>query len=115
MSYEDTIQAIARELRDAFPNDPRATQQTSPKRHRRRKRTTAELGPLALAQRNIDHHFLGCCSDRVVREVSDFGGMFAIASVAPHRVDRREAAVDKALGVERDFPGNLETLVLLHS
>jgi hypothetical protein len=42
MSYEDTIQAIARELRDAFPNDPRATQQTAPKRHRRRKRTTAD-------------------------------------------------------------------------
>jgi hypothetical protein len=40
MSYEDTIQAITRELREAFPNDPRATQQTAPKRRTRRKKTT---------------------------------------------------------------------------
>jgi hypothetical protein len=40
MSYEDTIQAITRELRDAFPNDPRATQPTAPKRRTRRKKTT---------------------------------------------------------------------------
>jgi len=40
MQYEDTIQAITRELRDASPNDPRATQRTAPKRRTRRKRTT---------------------------------------------------------------------------
>jgi hypothetical protein len=40
MSYEDTIQAITRELRDAFPNDPRTTQPTAPKRRTRRKKTT---------------------------------------------------------------------------
>jgi hypothetical protein len=40
MSYEDTIQAITRELREAFPNDPRATQQTAPKPRTRRKKTT---------------------------------------------------------------------------
>jgi hypothetical protein len=40
MSYEDTIQAITRELREAFPNDPRGTQQTAPKRRTRRKKTT---------------------------------------------------------------------------
>jgi hypothetical protein len=40
MSYEDTIQAITRELRDAFPNDPRATQPTAPKGRTRRKKTT---------------------------------------------------------------------------
>jgi hypothetical protein len=40
MQYEDTIQAITRELRDAFPTDPRAMQQTAPKRRMRRKRTT---------------------------------------------------------------------------
>ena len=39
MSYEDTIQAITRELRDAFPNDPRATQQTAPRSRTRRKKT----------------------------------------------------------------------------
>jgi hypothetical protein len=39
MSYEDTIQAITRELREAFPNDPRATRQTTPKRRARRKKT----------------------------------------------------------------------------
>ena len=40
MSYEDTIQAITRELREAFPNDPRVTKQTAPKRRTRRKKTT---------------------------------------------------------------------------
>jgi len=40
MSYEDTIQAITRELREAFPNEPRATQQATPKRRTRRKKTT---------------------------------------------------------------------------
>jgi hypothetical protein len=40
MSYEDTIQAITRELRQAFPNDPRATQQPAPKRRTRRKTIT---------------------------------------------------------------------------
>jgi hypothetical protein len=40
MSYEDTIQAITRELRETLPNDPRATQQTAPKRRARRKKTT---------------------------------------------------------------------------
>ena len=42
MSYEDTIQAITREVREAFPNDPRATPQTTPKRRTRRKKTTDE-------------------------------------------------------------------------
>jgi hypothetical protein len=42
MSYEDTIQAITRELREAFPTDPRATPQTAPKRRTRRKKTTHE-------------------------------------------------------------------------
>jgi hypothetical protein len=40
MSYEDTIQAITRELREAVPNDPRATHETTPKRRTRRKKTT---------------------------------------------------------------------------
>jgi hypothetical protein len=40
MSYEDTIQAITRELREAFPNEPRATQQAAAKRRTRRKKTT---------------------------------------------------------------------------
>ncbi len=40
MSYEDTIQAITRELREAFPNDPPATREIAPKRRTRRKRTT---------------------------------------------------------------------------
>jgi hypothetical protein len=42
MSYEETIQAITRELRDAFPNDPRPTAQAAPKRRTRRKKTTDE-------------------------------------------------------------------------
>jgi hypothetical protein len=40
MSYEKTMQAITRELREAFPNDLRATQQTAPKRRTRRNKTT---------------------------------------------------------------------------
>lgn len=40
MSYEDAIQAITRELREAFPNDPRATKHAAPKRRMRRKKTT---------------------------------------------------------------------------
>jgi hypothetical protein len=40
MSYEETIHAITRELREAFPNDPRAMRQTAPKRRTRRRKTT---------------------------------------------------------------------------
>jgi hypothetical protein len=40
MSYEETIQAITRELREAFPDEQRATQQTAPKRRTQRKKTT---------------------------------------------------------------------------
>ena len=35
-------------------------------------------------------------------------------SLAAHRVDRLEAAKDQALGVERNFTGNFQTLVLVH-
>jgi hypothetical protein len=59
MSYEDTIQAITRELREAFPDDPRAIQQTAPKRRTRRKRTTDDPERLLWLVATLITIFLG--------------------------------------------------------
>lgn len=59
MSYEDTIQAITRELREAFPSDPRATQQTAPKRRTRRKKTTDDSERLLWLVATLITIFLG--------------------------------------------------------
>jgi hypothetical protein len=59
MSYEDTIQAITRELREAFPNDPRATQQTTPKRRTRRKTITDDSDRLLWLIATLITIFLG--------------------------------------------------------
>jgi hypothetical protein len=59
MSYEDTIQAITRELRDAFPNDPRATRQAIPKRRKRQKRTTTDSDRLLWLTATLITIFMG--------------------------------------------------------
>jgi hypothetical protein len=59
MSYEDTIQAITRELREAFPNDPRATQQAVPKRRTRRKKTADDSDRLLWLMATLITIFMG--------------------------------------------------------
>jgi hypothetical protein len=59
MSYEDTIQSITRELREAFPNDPRATHQTTPKRRTRRKKAADDSDRLLWLIATLITIFLG--------------------------------------------------------
>jgi hypothetical protein len=66
MSYEDTIQAITRELREAFPNDPRATQQTTPKRRARRKSTMDQSERLLWLSATLITIFMGLAANALL-------------------------------------------------